>query len=334
MPPSAVVTAVDACYALLGTERQWIEGLTRAFSPMLDAGFGVAGWAFGVGEWTWDGQLPVGVDSNFGKAMWEAAALMSDEQLLRCFTTGRVTSGAERLGLTKGMDEEAFGGPLALLGLKDLRALTVSDATGRGVALASGLSQPYRTSRREADKLERVSAHLLAGFRLRQSIARIDAVHEPGGRSVHAEGEARQPDHQESLVRAVKAYEQAHGARSVSNAESALEAWEALVAGRWSIVEQFESDGRRYLFARRNPPEAPRGSPLSPVEAHVLLLRAQGLTYKLIGYELGITATTANRVARLGMRKIGVRQDIELPALFRGQLAAALAPLRARSADR
>jgi hypothetical protein len=28
MLPSAVVTAVDACYALLGTERQWIEGLT------------------------------------------------------------------------------------------------------------------------------------------------------------------------------------------------------------------------------------------------------------------------------------------------------------------
>ena len=38
--------------------------------------------------------------------------------------------------------------------------------------------------------------------------------------------------------------------------EEALGVWQALARGRWSIVEQFDHEGRRYVVARRKTPGA------------------------------------------------------------------------------
>jgi hypothetical protein len=53
--------------------------------------------------------------------------------------------------------------------------------------------------------------------------------------------------------RAAKAIDRARS-RARSNEDEALELWQGLVAGRWSLVEQFDSDGRRFLVARKNDP--------------------------------------------------------------------------------
>jgi DNA-binding NarL/FixJ family response regulator len=158
---------------------------------------------------------------------------------------------------------------------------------------------------------------VLAGFRLRRALAQVDdAVLAPDGQLLHAEHEARAPRHQQALRDAVKAFDRARSRERRIDPDTALEAWRALVSGRWSLVESFESDGRRYLVARRNPPGAMAGQALSRLEAHALVLRAQGASYKLAAYELDISTATAHRMVQSGMRKLGVSHESELPLLI------------------
>jgi DNA-binding CsgD family transcriptional regulator len=225
----------------------------------------------------------------------------------------------------QGIDEHEAGVDFGPLGIKDFHALTVWDGAGRGIALAGGAGEVLRPSRQRIAHLERLGSHLLAGYRLRRALRQVDAVLEPGGRSVHAEGEARESGHQEALVRAVRAFDAARSLRGPEDADTALEAFEGLVAGRWSIVQSFESDGRRYLVAVQNQPGSMPVAALTPQESHALVLRAQGLPHKLIAYELGIPDTVSFQLVHQGMAKLGIARETDLPLLFRAQAAEALA---------
>lgn len=96
----------------------------------------------------------------------------------------------------------------------------------------------------------------------------------------------------------------------------ACEAWRALVSGRWSLVESFEADGRRYLLARENPPHKVRESALTALEARALLMRAGGASYKWMADELAISTAATHRLVQSGLKKLGIRHEHELPALF------------------
>ena len=85
-----------------------------------------------------------------------------------------------------------------------------------------------------------------------------------------------------------------------------LDAWRGLVAGRWSIVDRFESDGRRYLVARPNDPELgdPRG--LTRSEHQVAELVGLGRSNKQIAYALGISRSAVSLRLRDAMTKLGL----------------------------
>jgi DNA-binding CsgD family transcriptional regulator len=94
--------------------------------------------------------------------------------------------------------------------------------------------------------------------------------------------------------------------------DEAVALWRALVAGRWSLVEHFDHDGRRYLLARRNEPVAAKLAGLSLVEREVLALAALGHTNKLIAYQLGLTpSAVAMRLSRVA-KKLGVSTRVQL----------------------
>jgi DNA-binding NarL/FixJ family response regulator len=103
-----------------------------------------------------------------------------------------------------------------------------------------------------------------------------------------------------------------------SSPDEAIALWRALVAGRWSIIDHFDSDGRRYLVARRNQPApAARGlGVLSPRERDVLARAALGHTNKLIAYELGVAVATVASALASAAVKLGVATRAELIRLF------------------
>jgi DNA-binding NarL/FixJ family response regulator len=116
----------------------------------------------------------------------------------------------------------------------------------------------------------------------------------------------------EQLTRGVLRRERARARLHRLDPDDAVAEWSALVAGRWSLVDEVESDGRRFVIAHRNPAAAPPLAALTREQASVLGLALLGHSNKLIAYELGISeASVAMRLGRAG-RKLGATSRVAL----------------------
>jgi DNA-binding NarL/FixJ family response regulator len=105
--------------------------------------------------------------------------------------------------------------------------------------------------------------------------------------------------------------------------QEAMELWRAFVAGEWSLIDHFDSDGYRYLVAwkkRATKPGVTGGLTLS--EQQVLAYRASGHALKLAAYELGFSQATASRHLVSGMRKLGIRSQVDLARVLGAGAAA------------
>src|SRR5690606_30445030 len=93
-----------------------------------------------------------------------------------------------------------------------------------------------------------------------------------------------------ALRRLARARDEAHGATE----PRALELWEGILRGTWSVIDQHDDRGRRYIVACPRPAGAPPDPrALSPQEAAVVALAATGCPDKVIAHELGIARSTA-----------------------------------------
>jgi DNA-binding NarL/FixJ family response regulator len=127
----------------------------------------------------------------------------------------------------------------------------------------------------------------------------LEAILTPNGRVVHAEKPAKVESARTALHRAVQAFDHARGSLRRRHPDEAIAIWRALVAGRWSLVDHIESDGRRYVLAHRNDPNVPDIRGLSVRERQVLAYAALGHSNKVIAYDLGLSpSTVASHLAR------------------------------------
>lgn len=88
----------------------------------------------------------------------------------------------------------------------------------------------------------------------------------------------------------------------------AVELWSGLVDGRWSLVDRFESDGRRFVVALRN--DSPYADPrsLTQAEKQVVQLVSKGSSNKAVSYELGVSESTVGTHVSAAMRKLRVQR--------------------------
>jgi DNA-binding NarL/FixJ family response regulator len=199
--------------------------------------------------------------------------------------------------------------------------------TGAGSALALGTA----VRERRAPDLDlrarwgQVASHLGAGLRLLEALrpaardaAVVEAILEPGGRVCHAQGQACTDSARAVLRAAVRRIDRARTRAGRQDVDAALSSWEGLVSGRWSLVDRFEADGRRYIVARRNDPSVadPRG--LDRREAQVAEYLALGHSEKQIAYALGLSPSAVSRLLHSALRKLGLSSRAELAALFAG----------------
>jgi hypothetical protein len=282
----------------------------------MDGGRGVAAWPFNVRdlnatEWS------VGVSADVASVMTHVGGRISHDIAAQFLLGSRTKTACERIQRTTPLDEDPSFNDFQPFRIRDFAALTLLDPSGHGLAFAAPLEAVRASTRTSSARLERAGAHVLAAFRLRRALTIADdAVLEPNGRVVHAEGEARGQDQRDVLREAVKRLDQARGKRACRDPDQALDSWRALISGQWSLVESFESDGRRYLIARRNPPGSVGAAAVSSLESSALLRRAQGASHKLIAYELGVSCAAAHRLVTSGARKLGIPHDGYLPVLF------------------
>jgi DNA-binding CsgD family transcriptional regulator len=82
--------------------------------------------------------------------------------------------------------------------------------------------------------------------------------------------------------------------------------WQAVVDGRWSLVEHFDSDGRRCFVIRKHGPTEPVSPLLNERERQIVALASVGHSNKLIAYELGLSSSRVATQLTSAARKLGV----------------------------
>ncbi len=164
-----------------------------------------------------------------------------------------------------------------------------------------------------------VAAHIASAFRVRRKLAAEsrdpldgaiplpEAILDPEGRLEHAEEPAKTDPARAALYRAVRRLGRARGPLRRSDPAEAVALWQALVAGRWSLLDHFDSDGRRFVLAHRNDVRTPDLRGLTPRECQVLGYAALGHSNKVIAYELGLSTSTVAGHLSAARRKLGLR---------------------------
>ncbi len=329
-----LVSVIEAAYRLDGDDGTWLARLVdRAARAGLDRGLGTCGMFY-----EFDGDRvrvasPVarGTPEGSVEALRMLEAEVSSDITYRFIKDVTAASGgratcatmSSRLQMGKHVRDLAIHQRfLAPLGIVDFMSVAATEPSGVGCLVGAPLPEVTGVKRPEAVAWSRVAAHMAAGMRLRRarrtsSPEGADAVLTPGGR-VESSGESSDGS-LDALKDAAKAMARARGSSRHADPPGAVEAWKALVSGRWTLLDHFDHDGKRYIVAVRNDPVVPSFAELSPREAQVVAYAAQGHSNKLIAYELGIAPSTVAMHLSTAGAKLGAKSRVELIRVWRAR---------------
>lgn len=332
MRATALLDVIEAAYRVEATAEAWLRGVLAAVKPHLDAGLGVAAYfvdASAPDDFVTDGYLADGAmgtaDGLARFASWEREVPAAIKRHIHLFGSGGTPASIPRLPEVPGLvaDTQRAHGYPTMIGVNAI------DASGRGIALAAALPGSRRGAFPFGSRalLDRVAAHLASGARLRRPGARRpEAVVTPTGEIEHAEGQADSAAARDLLRATATRIDRLRARPQRMSAEEASHVWQALYAGRWSLVDSFERDGRRYYLACPNEPRPPAQPTLGEREAQVVGALAAGHSNKAIAYELGMSASSVATHLRRAQAKLGAASRVELIAAYQELLRRAASP--------
>lgn len=327
------VALIERGYEARSDPEAWLRALAPHVVPLLSAG-----WSGGT-SYLFDARGPhelvaarreeTDFDPNVVMGVVTAGfAALTREQLrdvVLAMRTPGISSLVDAVGTLPAVD--AGVSPFAM---RDSIAALVHAGDGR-VAVFSNFS-PHRVHLDAPTKRlwQRIALHLGAGCRLagREATTNaedVEAVIEPGGALVHATGKGESRASRDLLRAAAKDMDKARTRAGRADAMAALELWRGLLAGRWSLVDHFDSDGRRFILARRNDPDLPEPEALSRRQRQVVFYASVGWSNKEIGYALGLAENTVSAHLTRSLEKLGIANRA---ALVRISTDVAMATMR------
>jgi DNA-binding CsgD family transcriptional regulator len=318
------ICLLEAAYSQPVTDEEWLRNLIDAAIPF-DLGSGRSAYLFDASDpehlrWSAIAVDGCPFDAADCERMLQAQAA-GPAEVRRVMYTHGVSTAAQRLQRIVPCSVQDLVRQSADVEVGDALGVVASDPLRRGCVISLAARTKVKVPPRRLNTLRRVAAHIAAASRLRlfhrmAGNADTEAVLDSAARVQHAEGDAMAPSAREALTEAVKRIERARGRMRRVSPEAALELWQALVDGRWSLVDRIDSDGRRFLLARRNEPGAvdPRG--LSLRERQVASHTAVGQSNKLIAYSLGLSTATVAAHLAAALRKLGLQSRLDLVRLL------------------
>jgi DNA-binding NarL/FixJ family response regulator len=343
------MSLLDAAYDVEADDARWLETVCERSRPLIEsAGAGVHAFFVDLTTTTPVLSAPLlrGGDRAWQKewpaAWWKRFMLALDAKALGALMSFAPVSHATDLYMAARLQvptlnellqrEKLFARNRPQLdngfAYPDSLNLVAVDAGGKGLALVANrreaaLAPPTQHQRTVLGSL---CAHLASAARLRRRLRgdqslldQADAVVDARGKLVHLA-----PDDEAGAKRAVvEAAPQLDLLRKASSkrrpdAAETLSLWRALYAGRYSVLDVFSRDGKRYVVARRNAPRSPEAAAgLTEKELAVLALFARGHARDQIAYELGLSPTTV--LSRLASTKQKLATDTREELLARGR---------------
>lgn len=210
------------------------------------------------------------------------------------------------------------------IGYHDIWAVCSVNPDASGMAFAIPCTEAESTlPRNVSGEWMRVGVHIAASLRLRRRLAegpRVEpaGVFSPDGRPQDLRSDA--VSDREALGRFVRTLDTTRAATLRGRDTDLLSLWRGLVAGRWSVFDHVDTDGKHYIVVYENDPDAAGPRKLSRRETQVATYAAQGHTNKAIAYELGIAVTTVATHLRAALAKLGVKRRTDLVWLY-GELS-------------
>jgi DNA-binding CsgD family transcriptional regulator len=325
---SSIIDFTEAAYDLELSDEEWLPTILERGLPVLDQGLGLAGQEYCRPP---DGgpvalmrlHVPSG-PTDFAERHICALSTIDPNVLRKHLRSGCASTASMA---TKDNPEELAHYVSHVDHCKDVLFFTAVSPSGAGVVIIAPLAKLTTLSRQDTQRWQMLAAHVETGHRLRQGLSAGDpdealtddlphnaeAIFEARNfRLMDLAGRARDGASKKKLREAALTVDRARGRMRDSDPDKALEIWKALVQGRWSIVDWFDSDQRRFVLAMPNSPELgdPRG--LTERESHVVAEAVMGHTNKMISYRSGLSTSHVSLLLRSAMRKLGVRTRCQL----------------------
>jgi len=325
---SAIIDFTEAAYDLKVSDEEWLPTILKRGLPVLEHGLGVAGMRYGRPPDEGPFQLlDIHVASgpqDFAERHAAALATTPPEVLRRqvrpgCAGTASMNSKGNYAQLAHYTSHVSY--------CKDLLYITAVDGKGSGVAVVAPLKEITTLTGHDLERWQMLAAHVDAGHRLRHGLADKEDDDEPhtdlpydaeaifdanSFQMIDAVERAQERSTTKKLRDAAVAVDRARGKMRDTDPERALQIWKALVRGRWSMVDWFDSDGRRFVLALPNAPRIhdPRG--LNERESQIVAYAVLGQTNKMIAYRLGLSKSRVSMLLRRAMRKLNVQTRAQL----------------------
>ncbi|HEV2365181.1 MAG TPA: LuxR C-terminal-related transcriptional regulator [Caulobacteraceae bacterium] len=322
------IAVLEAVYALDGDDRAWMDGLLACIGREHWPGQTSVGFTFDLSPTGIDvGEVRLHGRPEVLGAVLATTASMSNAGIDVLFRPGRVvTTMSETLGQLPSEDGAMFRSATAE-SVPDVLGVIVHSGGGRGAVVSLVLDAPRASTVAERRDWTRCAAHVGAGLRLRAvspelesfDAAPIEAIFDGGGKCHHAQEAASSNAARERLRHAVRLVDRARTRAGRQDSIAAMAEWEGLVSGRWSLIDRFDSDDRRFVVAVRNDPRFPDPRGLSLRERQVAEFAGVGRSAKEIGYLLGVAAPSVENSLRRAQAKLGLRSRLELTDFFSPQ---------------
>jgi DNA-binding NarL/FixJ family response regulator len=318
LTPERVREVTAAAYAFQSDPAAWADGLHAALGPSLDLGQGTLVGLVGFPDQglRLEYLASRGGASRVHHAVVRLSVLLAAGSLRAAFFSGRI------VGSSSGRHTRSEFSQLAASARstrsRDAAGFCVVDAVDQGVMLVAPSRERLTLPEQPSPIVKQLAEHIGTGLRLQRVIhgatledPAIEAIFDPSGRAQRAGGMARMPNALERLRDCVRARTR------TSEPLADVDAWQAVVAGRWSLVDRFDSDGRRFVVAYRNPPGVLDPRRLTPREESVATLAAVGRANREISVDLELPEADVSTLLTTALAKLGLASRTLLPIFWR-----------------
>jgi DNA-binding CsgD family transcriptional regulator len=328
---SDLVGVVEALYTTNLPSEQWLRRVAERLRPFVDRyNVGIGGMLYSCPDacsFTPTQALLCDVPDQLQAAFFEGmrafpALFVADGFLSKSCFMAASTRGWEDLTIVRDGSGPARG-------FVDGLSVNAIEPDGAGVWFGSPRPEIAPIDDDMYMTLTRLARHLAAAHRLRRKHpdAQVqpdaaEAVLDADGRVQHASGEARDAAARAALARATGSMERARRRLPGSDPRESIKDWKSIISKRWTLLEHFDSDSKRFTLAVDNRTLPPSVELLSKRELEVVVRAAAGKTNKEIAHDLGLSASTVRVLLTRAGAKVGARSRRELlEALRMGGLA-------------
>jgi DNA-binding CsgD family transcriptional regulator len=329
-----LLDVVETCYRFDNDLDTWAHSIAQVVDSYLGYGKGTIAIRYRLDEHLAFQPLamfPVNITPDRVAAIQAATANLSPSYVKETFASlPAAMAYASGSADSQRISAERFREFFEPLGWHDIAVINGLDPTQHGFYLGAFMPRRGKMTAALRARWSRIAAHVAAAHRLRNRCSQselqradsADAVLTASGRVEHASDDAKDNVARAALADGARIFERARRELRRTDADLALAEWRALLAARWTLVDHFESDGKRYVLARRNAP-VPQGlDALTTRERQALGFAQLGHSNKLIAYEMGVAASTISVLLYRAAKKLGCDRS-ELIATYTRMLQGA-----------